>query len=80
MAFLIKVCLGGCVLCGVVLTPALAELRTTGTGIACLEASKLAAAEAALQKRDRARMDMLGCFPVATGTLASRIDNDAGSL
>jgi len=57
------------------LVTAQAELRTTGSAIACLAPDKLRAAEEASKKHDRAQMDMLGCFPVAAGTLAKRIDD-----
>ena len=78
MTFL-KVSAIGCLVgCSIWAPPAQAELRTTGSAIACLEPDKLPAAEEASNKHDRMRMDILGCFPVATGTLAKRIDDGKG--
>jgi hypothetical protein len=64
-----------CVLVGLPLTLAQAQLRTTGTAIGCVSADKSQAAEEANQKRDRSLMDRLGCFPMATGTSARRVDD-----
>ena len=37
-------------------------------------------AEDAVRKHDRAQMDVLGCFPVVTGTPAKRIDDGKQGL
>jgi hypothetical protein len=77
----LKIGIVACVLsCGLPFAQAQAELRTTGSTIACLAPDKLAAVEEASTKHDRAQMDMLGCFPVAIGTLAKRIDGASGQL
>jgi hypothetical protein len=70
-----KIVMVGGVLAALITAQARAELRTTGSAIACLTADKLPAAEEASKKHDRAQMDILGCFPVSTGTLAKRIDD-----
>lgn len=77
MAFL-RVGAMGCPFPCLVWAHAHAELRTTGSAIACLAPDKLPAAEEASKQHDRTRMDMLGCFPVATGTSAKRMDDGKG--
>jgi hypothetical protein len=64
-----------CLLAGIPLTLAHAQLRTTGTAIGCASADKLQAAEEANQRHDRSLMDRLGCFPISTGTSARRVDD-----
>ncbi len=67
------------VFAGLASTQARAELKTTGTAVACSKQENLQAAEDA--HGNRARMDMLGCFPVMAGVPAKRIDDGkAGSI
>ena len=65
----------GCGLMGACLAQAHAELRTTNTAIGCNTPDKLNAAEEADKRHDRLQMDMIGCFPIAAGTVAKRIDD-----
>jgi hypothetical protein len=51
------------------------ELRTTNTAIACYAGDKVKAAEDANSRHDRLEMDKIGCFPVASGTVAKRVDD-----
>lgn len=68
-----------CVLSGVALTQARAELKATQTAIACIKPENLQAAEEA--HADRLKMDRLGCFAVMADTPAKRIDDSkAGAV
>jgi hypothetical protein len=72
---LLKYLVLGLGLVGFTLAPAWAELKTTGSAIGCLTPDKLQAAEEAAKRHDRMQMDMLGCFPISTGTVARRIED-----
>lgn len=68
-----------CAFAGLALTQARAELKTTETAIACSKLENLQAAEEA--QGDRAKLDMLGCFPVMAGIPAKRMDDgEAGPI
>src|SRR5258708_38351117 len=77
---LLKCLVFGGAFVGITLAPAWAELKTTGSAIGCITADKLQAAEEAAKRHDRTQMDMPGCFPIATGTAARRIDDGKGAL
>lgn len=62
-----------CAFAGLAVTQARAELKTTGTAIACTKLENLQVAEEA--RGDRLKMDMLGCFPVMAGIPAKRVDD-----
>jgi hypothetical protein len=59
--------------------PVQAQLKTTSIALGCIAPDNIPAAEEANKRHDRLKMDMLGCFPISTGTKAKRIE-DIGNL